>query len=206
MLAVRGVKRDKCMLILGFTGKNSMVQASRKQALDICRHSRGIHVGRTFGREWNKSRFQTPYLRNTLWEMGFALDTLETATSWTNIRAMVEAIESALGARLSEIAERGHIFTHLSHVYPDGCTCHTTYLFRLSRDPDETLRRWQSLKAAASQAIVAHRGTISHQHGVGTDHAPYLSAEKGTVGMAVVADLCQCLDPQGIMNPGKLLR
>ncbi len=206
MLAVRGVKRNKCMLILGFTGKNSIVQASRKQALGISGHLHGIHVGRTFGKEWHKSRFQTPYLRNSLWEMGYALDTLETATSWTNIKAMAQAIETALSARLSELGERGHLFTHLSHVYPDGCACYTTFLFRLSLDPDETLQRWRVLKAAASEAIVAHGGTISHQHGVGVDHAPYLLAEKGPLGMAVLGDLCRRFDPQGIMNPGKLLQ
>ena len=78
--------------------------------------------------------------------------------------------------------ERVHAFSHLSHVYPSGSSIYTTYLFRLSADPDANLERWGRLKAAASAAIVAGGGTISHQHGVGRDHAPYLAAEKGAPG------------------------
>jgi alkyldihydroxyacetonephosphate synthase len=52
---------------------------------------------------------------------------------------------------------------------------------------------------------VGSEGTISHQHGVGSDHADYLEMEKGALGMAVLNDIVRRFDPQGIMNPGKLL-
>jgi alkyldihydroxyacetonephosphate synthase len=81
------------------------------------------------------------------------------------------------------MGEKVHVFTHLSHIYPHGSSIYTTYLFRLGADADETLARWQRLKTAASQAILAYRGTITHQHGIGTDHLPYLAAEKGALGM-----------------------
>jgi alkyldihydroxyacetonephosphate synthase len=57
----------------------------------------------------------------------------------------------------------------------------------------------------ASLTILAHGGTISHQHGVGVDHLPYLAPEKGELGMHVLADLIRKFDPDGIMNPGKLV-
>jgi alkyldihydroxyacetonephosphate synthase len=112
-----------------------------------------------------------------------------------------------LGLRrgLESDGERVHAFSHLSHVYPSGSSLYTTYLFRLSDDPDRTLDRWTRLKGIASAAIVAGGGTISHQHGVGRDHAPYLAAEKGAVGMASLAALAGALDPSGILNPGALL-
>jgi alkyldihydroxyacetonephosphate synthase len=78
-------------------------------------------------------------------------------------------------------------------------------LFRLVSDPDENIERWKSLKKAASRAIVAQGGTISHQHGVGTDHKEYLDAEKGDLGIDAIQRLCESFDPQGIMNPGKLV-
>ncbi len=205
LLRLRGVGDKKCMLLLGFTGRGAVVNVARKEALGLAGQHGGVHVGQTFGKEWHKSRFRTPYLRNTLWELGYAIDTLETATDWANIPAMVEAIEMALRPGLEEIGERVHVFTHLSHLYPYGSSIYTTYLYRIAPDPDETLRRWQVLKAAASQAIVAHGGTISHQHGIGTDHLPYLAREKGPLGMAAIGDLCRRFDPDGIMNPGKLV-
>jgi alkyldihydroxyacetonephosphate synthase len=206
LLSLRGVGDDKCLLILGFTGREAIAKAARKEALGIAGDHGGVHVGRTFGDEWHKSRFRTPYLRNTLWELGYAIDTLETATDWASIPAMIEAVEAALHSGLAEIGERVHVFTHLSHLYPYGSSIYTTYLYRIAPDPDETLRRWQVLKAAASQAIVAYGGTISHQHGVGTDHLPYLAGEKGPLGMAAIGDLCRRFDPEGVMNPGKLIQ
>ena len=77
------------------------------------------------------------------------------------------------------VGERVHAFSHLSHLYPDGSSIYATYVFRRAADPDETLERWRRLKAAASEAIVAGGGTISHQHGVGRDHAPYLAGREG---------------------------
>lgn len=204
LLALRGVAEGKCMLLLGFTGREGVVKAARKEALGIAADHGGVHVGRTFGKEWHKSRFRTPYLRNTLWEQGYAIDTLETALPWEGVPGTVDAIETALREALAQFGERGHIFTHLSHLYPHGASIYTTYLFRLAADPDETLARWGAMKRAASEAIVARGGTISHQHGVGLDHLAYLPAEKGPLGMAALRAACAAFDPGGIMNPGKL--
>ncbi len=205
LLSLRGVADEKCMLMLGFTGREAMAKATRKEALDLAGQQGGIHVGRTFGNEWHKSRFRTPYLRNTLWEMGYAIDTLETATDWATVPAMLEAIEGALRPGLEAWGERVHVFSHLSHLYPYGSSIYTTYLYRVAPDPDETLHRWQVLKAAASEVILAHGGTISHQHGVGTDHLAYMPQEKGSLGVSAIEVLCERFDPGGMMNPGKMI-
>jgi alkyldihydroxyacetonephosphate synthase len=60
------------------------------------------------------------------------------------------------------------------------------------------------IKAAASRPIEDRGGTISHHHGVSEDHAPWLAAEKGPIGMAVLEVAKRAVDPMGIMNPGKL--
>ena len=78
-------------------------------------------------------------------------------------------------------------------------------MFRVGRDYDEPLARWTKLKAAASNEVVRHGGTISHQHGVGRDHAKYLPAEKGEQGMAVLRALASHFDADQRLNPGKLL-
>ncbi len=206
VLAMRGAGPEKCMLLLGFTGRKSLVTLARKDAIAIAGAHRGVRAGgATVGKQWQRSRFRVPYLRNSLWDAGYAVDTLETATRWSQLPKLVQVVESALETALAERGERVHVFTHLSHFYPDGASLYTTYLFRLAADPDDTLHRWQALKAAASRAIVAHGGTISHHHGIGTDNAPYLAAEKGELGMQVLRDLCARFDPGGLMNPGKLV-
>jgi alkyldihydroxyacetonephosphate synthase len=205
LLAIRGVKTSKCLLLLGFAGSSERVREGRSVALAVSKAHAGVHAGRAFGSQWHKSRFRTPYLRNTLWAAGYAVDTVETVTTWSNLPAMLAAIEAALHSALAEFDERLHVFTHLSHMYAQGASVYTTFLFRLAGEPAETLARWRALKTAVSQAIVANQGTISHQHGVGIDHAPYLEAEKGKLGLAAIMDLSRRFDPQGIMNPGKLI-
>jgi alkyldihydroxyacetonephosphate synthase len=203
-LALRGAGSDKVMLIVGLTGREDVVNAARGEAFNITGQHGGVYAGQTFGKTWHKNRFRTPYLRNSLWDAGYAVDTLETATSWQKIPETVAAIEEALRMALVHLDEFVHVFTHLSHLYPYGSSIYTQYIFRLASEPEETLRRWRLLKAAASEAIVEEGGTISHQHGVGIDHLPYLPAEKGELGMQAIQGLAFSFDPTGIMNPGKL--
>lgn len=205
VLAATGIGENKCMLLLGATGSRRMVRFALREALELARIQRGRHLGQSMGRSWHRKRFRVPYVRNTLWDLGYGVDTLETAISWSELPALVEAMETAIRTALNEVGEKVHVFTHLSHLYTHGSNIYTSYIFRLARDPEETLRRWSLLKAAASQAITAHRGTISHQHGVGIDHLPYLHAEKGELGVEAIRDLCRRFDPDAIMNPGKLV-
>lgn len=203
-LSLLGYPAERCLLVFGVSGSRNSVRLLTRQAIAICRQWGGLFTGSTIGKTWQKSRFLTPYLRNTLWELGYATDTLETAIPWAKVKETAQAILDALRTGLQAQDERVLAFAHLSHVYRDGASIYVTYLFRRSGDPDQDLERWQTLKMAASRAILAHGGTISHQHGVGIDHLPYLENEKGALGMDVIRAVYRAFDPEGIMNPGKL--
>ena len=203
-LRLRGLGHGRCLLLIGLAGRRRLVSRGRRE-VDAVLRARGVVAVPALGSSWRAQRFRTPYLRNSLWEAGYAVDTVETAAPWSRIPGLARAVASALRTGLEAEGERVHAFSHLSHVYPTGSSLYTTFLFRLADDPDRTLDRWRRLKGRVSEAIVAGGGTISHQHGVGTDHAPYLAAEKGALGMAALADLARRFDPEGLMNPGKLL-
>jgi alkyldihydroxyacetonephosphate synthase len=205
LLRWRGVGDEKAMLMVGLTGTAELVASTRKAVLKLAKAQGGVNVGEQFGQQWQKGRFRTPYLRNTLWDRGIGVDTLETAVTWDKVDSAIAHIETALHEALAHEEERGHVFTHLSHVYPSGCSIYTTYLFRLHPDPEVNLRRWQGMKKGVSTAVVNSGGTISHQHGVGQDHAPYLPAEKGALGMSTLAALAHHFDPEGRMVRGTLL-
>ena len=193
------------MLIAGVTGDDRTARAATDALRQAVRGERGVIGPAGFGRAWAADRFRSAYQRNGLWDAGYAVDTVETASTWDHVPAIVAGVTGALRDGLAADGERVHAFSHASHVYPSGSSVYTTYLFRLADDPDETLRRWRILKAAASRAIVEGGGTISHQHGVGRDHASYLPAEIGPLGIAVLADAARRFDPGGLMNRGALL-
>lgn len=206
LLSLRGVDEGKAMLLLGFSGNSHIVSTARKEAVNLAKEQGGIHVGQQFGNQWQKGRFRTPYLRNALWDLGYGVDTLETAVTWNQVDTTLNDIERSLREAMANFDEQLHVFTHLSHMYATGCSIYTTYLFRLAADSAENLARWTAMKTAASEAIVRHSGTISHQHGVGKDHRPYLAAEKGELGIATLQALTRQYDPVGIMNPATLVR
>ena len=92
---------------------------------------------------------------------------------------------------------------HLSHSYLDGACVYFVTLYPMdARDP---VTQWRHIKHAATDAIVSAGGTLSHHHGVGSDHAAWLARENGPLGMQSLGALKSTLDPDGIMNPGKLL-
>ena len=203
-LGLRGMGAERCLVIVGLTGRPALVGATARAVDDLVRGSRGV-AGPGIGPAWRHGRFATPYLRNALWDAGYAVDTLETATDWTTLPDLAAALGRTLRHGLEASGERVHAFSHLSHGYPTGSSLYLTYVFRVALDPDETLERWRTLKAAASRAIVDHGATISHQHGVGTDHAPYLAAEKGPLGMDAISSMVRTFDPDGRMARGVLL-
>jgi alkyldihydroxyacetonephosphate synthase len=200
----RGCGEGKCMLMLGASGAKPAVSAAISGALAIARGHGGVHVGRGMGEKWKQNRFRNVYLRNAAWGRGYAIDTAETAVDWPRVTPMMQAIEQAAKEALAAHGEQVHAYTHLSHLYPQGASVYSTFVYRLSGDYEQDLARWQALKHAISSAVVANGGTISHQHGVGTDHAPYLLAEKGPLGIGAMKALFRHFDPDGLMNPGKL--
>ena len=203
-LALRGAGEGKCLLFMGLTGSRAQVRASAREAQSLLRRHGGVGTGTLLGRAWAAKRFAGVYLRNALWDAGYAVDTMETALPWSGTTAMVEAIEGAGRAALAGAGERCHAYTHLSHVYPTGSSVYSTFVFRIGPDFDATWTRWRALKSAVSDAIVKHGGTISHQHGVGRDHAPWLEAEKGAVGVAGIDALIAHFDPRGRFASGNL--
>lgn len=205
LLRLRGAGDGRCMLTVGVTGSASTVKFALQELKKLLKPYGAVSTGQLLGRKWAANRFRAPYLRESLWQLGYAVDTLETAVDWPRVSATIDEVEGALRQGLAEEQEKVLAFTHLSHLYPQGSSIYTTYVYRAGPDYATTLARWEKLKRAASDAIVRMGGTISHQHGVGRDHAPYLPAEKGEIGMSTLRALCHHFDPERRLNPGKLL-
>lgn len=206
----KGLDQRPCVLLSGLEGDSATVSYARDRVMKIVAAAGGTHVGRSPGENWKRGRFHGPMLRDPMLDRGLGVDTLETSTFWSNIATLharvTEAIRTAMAATLPA-GQRGIVMGHVSHSYRDGASLYFTFVFprRLESGLDGELAQWLDIKRAASDAILANGGTISHHHGVGTDHTPWLAQEKGPRGIAALRGVKAALDPAAAMNPGKLL-
>jgi alkyldihydroxyacetonephosphate synthase len=197
-LKVRRVA-DGCMAIVGWDGTSAgQVRARRSMAFDILRRHGAASLGRGAGESWLQHRFEGPYLRDTLMDQGYLVETLETATSWAGLAELRETVTGAL----TESLGHSYVMAHVSHVYETGASLYITAL--ASAGPDQA-QRWRAAKLAASEVIVDHGATITHHHGIGSDHRPWLEAEVGALGVDLLRTIKAHLDPLGILNPGVLV-
>jgi len=196
-------KHGGCLVVVGTEGDDESVARRRALSARELRRGGAVYLGQGAGRSWEHGRFQGPYLRDTLMDMGAMVETLETAHTWSGLAGLHEAVGKAVGDSLAARGTPGLVLCHLSHAYADGASLYFTFVARARAG--EELEQWQQVKRAACEAIVAAGGTITHHHAVGLDHAPYMEAEIGRDGLDVLRAAKERLDPTGIMNPGKLL-
>ncbi len=201
-LGLRG-KRRGCLIIVGFEGDEESVARRRALAVRALRRGGAAYLGQGAGRSWEHGRYQGPYLRDTLIGMGAMVETLETSHTWSRLHELHAAVATTIRGALSAQGTPGLAFCHLSHAYADGASLYFTFISRSRRGAE--IEQWHAVKRAASEAIVASGGTITHHHAVGRDHAPYMEAEVGETGIKVLRAVKEQLDPAGIMNPGKLI-
>jgi len=204
-LSLRGIGEDACLLLFGAAGGRDEIGDCLRCARHIARSHRGVSLGRRPGRHWLRDRFRHPYLRELLLDLGYATDTLETAAPWSRAADLRGTMGKAIAGALVNDDERVAVLCHVSHPYRDGASLYFTFFFRCAPSVEETITRWARIKRAANDALVSAGATLSHHHGIGQWHAPWLAGEIGAQGVKLITAASHCLDPTGIMNPHVLL-
>jgi len=192
-----------CIVIAGWEGERETVARRRSLAARLLRAGGAVPLGAAPGRAWERGRYMAPYLRDELLGLGVMVETLETSHTWSRLGQLYGDVRGAITATLEGQGTPGLVLCHVSHVYSDGASLYFTFMARQHRG--EEIAQWRGVKTAACEAIVEAGGTITHHHAVGRDHAPYMRAEVGELGLEVLRSVKERLDPAGIMNPGKLL-
>ncbi len=201
-LSARG-HGDSCLVILGWEGDGETVGARVRAATSELRRAGAVALGQKPARAWLRDRFHGPYLRDVLLDRRILVETLETAAPWSRLEAVHDDVRAALFASLTEAGTQPLIGAHVSHIYADGASLYFTVLAR-QRDGAEA-EQWVRAKRGATEVIVGSGAALSHHHGVGTDHAPWMGVAHGERGMAMLRAAKAELDPAGVLNPGKLL-
>ena len=205
----RGLVRARgggCILITCFEGNSAEVAHRSAAASDLLRREGCKALGSAPARAWRKGRFSGPYLRDSLLDIGYFVETLETATTWSNLENLYRSVGEALRSELRKTGGEPIVMCHVSHMYPTGASLYFTFVGATpSSDLNERLGQWKSVKSSACDAIIAAGGTISHHHAVGSDHSDWLPSEIGPVGISMLQAVKEEVDPAGIMNPGRLI-
>jgi alkyldihydroxyacetonephosphate synthase len=188
-----------CMMIAGYEGTPAAVEAKRAAVTSVLAGLGGDNLGEEPGQAWAHGRFNAPYLRDALLDVGVLVETLETATFWSNRDRLYTGVKDALQASLGE---GSMVLCHISHVYETGCSLYFTVA---AKEADEPIGQWLAAKAAASDAMIAAGATITHHHAVGTDHKPWFAQEIGEVGVRMLRAVKAEVDPTGILNPGVMI-
>ncbi len=191
-----------CLGITVFEGTKEHVESRHAETSALLAAQGGTSLGEGPAQAWERGRFGAPYLRDSLLSAGALCETLETATDWSNIPALKAAVTEALTNALAKTGTPALVMCHISHVYPTGASLYFTVVAGQRGNPIE---QWKTAKKAASDAIMATGGTITHHHAVGADHRPWMRDEVGELGVQVLRAVKATLDPAGILNPGKLI-
>jgi alkyldihydroxyacetonephosphate synthase len=135
--------------------------------------------------------------------VGLISGTFETAITWDRWPAFDVAVRAAAQRALEAICGGGTINCRFTHVYTDGPAPYYTFagLYR----PGLTHKDWLELKTAASDAIIANGGTITHHHAVGRQHRPWYDIERPDLFAEALRAAKKTLDPNGVLNPGVLI-
>ncbi len=195
----------RCLAVLGWEGDEQTIGVRRWQAVRLLKKAGGLYVGRGAGAAWEAGRFDGPYLRDDLLDAGVLVETLETATTWAKLADVHRAVRSALIDSLGRRGATPLVLCHVSHVYVTGASLYFTVLARQEEGASDALAQWDEAKRAATDALMASGATLTHHHAVGADHRPWLEQEVGGLGVAMLRSIKACLDPVGILNPGKLV-
>jgi alkyldihydroxyacetonephosphate synthase len=184
------------LAVVGFEGLRNAGVA------DLLIAAGGQPLGEGPGETWRRGRYRAPYLRDPLLDEGALVETLETAGFWSALPALKAGVTEALVRELSEQGTPPLVLCHVSHVYETGASLYFTVI---SAQTDEPVAQWRKAKSAASEAIAAAGGTITHHHGVGTDHRDAYAAEIGPLAVEALQAVKRVLDPHNILNPGILI-
>lgn len=192
-----------CLSFIGFEGSKDHVATQRKAAGRIVKRHGGLCVGSGPGVLYDQKKFDTPYIRDFLLDRGVAADVSETAMPWSRLVPVYEAVTAAARGAFAQLGVRGYVMCHLSHSYHAGACLYFTFAF----DPagGDMLGEYDVVKSAIQQAFVDHGATLSHHHGVGTEHAQWLEEDVSGPGVAMLDALFSGTDPGRNLNPGKIV-
>ena len=198
------------LLVLGFEAAEHDVERWMTMALECCADHGGSWEHRRDGDasaeavgSWRQAFLRAPYLRDVFISIGVLSETFETAITWDRFANFHEAVLARVSETVREVCGAGTVTSRFTHVYPDGPAPYYTILAPARRGGE--LEQWAQIKRAASEAVIAGGGTITHHHAVGREHRPWYDRQRPEPFAAALRAAKAAVDPHGALNPGVLI-
>lgn len=194
-LAGLDVREGSVLLLWGSEGSRALVEFELAQIRAVCADA--LDLGPGPGERWWQHRLSTAALLQTLHRPASVADALEVTGSWAQLGTIYAAMTHGM---LDAAGEGGRVYGHVSHVYQTGANLYMIF-HATAADEAEVPSLYDRVLDAAFTACLAHGGSISHHHGVGSTKARWLPGEHGETGLHLLRRIQGLLDPAGIMNP-----
>jgi alkyldihydroxyacetonephosphate synthase len=202
-LRVKGFNLPRaCLMLTAFEGTKAGVARQLRQVQGIYRRFGAIGMGSTAGKSFEATKYDFPHIRDFLLDRDVTTDVSETSTVWSNIFPLYREAMSALHSSIAESDVRPWAGCHISHTYQSGASVYFTFGFK--QQSGREMEQYLRVKRAAQQSFMDCGATLSHHHAVGTEHLPWLAADISPLGVQAVAAIKRGLDPNNVMNPGRL--
>jgi alkyldihydroxyacetonephosphate synthase len=206
----------RSLLIVTFESADHALDAWFSRALELCADFRGNSPVELSGTStaadaahrgaagaWRNAFIAGGHRHDAFVRLGLVMETFETAITWDRFPEFHAAVVAATEAAAARVCDRAMISCRFAYVYPDGPAPYYTVLGQ--GRPGSELEQWAEIKAAASDAVIAAGGTITHHHAVGRYHRPWYDLERPPLFAEAYRAARSALDPAGIMNPGVLV-
>ncbi len=209
---LRRIDLAQAALMVGcFEGDAAQARAQRVAAERVWRRYGAVGLGEGPGRSMESSKFDLPYVRDFLMDYNVVVDVAETCLRWKDMQATYETVAARAYKVLTEGDRRAWLGCHVSHCYSSGASLYFTFAFSCRSDVDGRIDRaaefahYRRVKTVLLDSFAECGATLSHHHAVGIDHLPWLRAETAIGNVMPIAALKSAIDPDAVMNPGKLV-
>jgi alkyldihydroxyacetonephosphate synthase len=201
-LKAKGFDSRACLMLTTFEGSKAGAIRQHSHVNAIYRRFGAVDLGSGSGKSFESTKYDFPHIRDFLLDRGITSDVSETSTVWSNIAPLYLATTAALRGAIQESGVKPWVGCHISHTYQCGASLYLT--FACKQQDGHEMQQYLHAKRVVQQSFIDHGATLSHHHAVGTEHLPWLTDDISPVGVMAVAAIKGGLDPDNIMNPGRL--
>ncbi|HUJ62819.1 MAG TPA: FAD-binding oxidoreductase, partial [Kofleriaceae bacterium] len=189
------VARRGCRMVVGLEGARIRTEVEAALTFAELEAAGARDRGEDPGWAWYRHRYAVSYRMSPVFRDGAFVDTMEVAASWDRLLDLYHSVRTAIG-------HHAVVMAHFSHAYADGCSIYFTFAGHAA-ELGAAERLYDAIWHDGLEAVTRVGGTISHHHGVGLLKAPYMAGEHREA-MAIFEAAKTSLDPDGVLNPGKL--